>query len=197
MPYNICVVRANSRATIWSFDHLVIGHLRLCRAMWFLHPISARLIHSRLSTHQLARSTYWLFYLLIATVLVLTACKSNATPTPTPIPTRLTGDLTGTLVLENGCLRVTSRYGSGSYTLVFAPELTVTVDGDAILVFNEATGQTVVVYTGQLVFIGGGAVYSSEQFGDEMQARLPANCPGPPYWFAGSVEPLEASDTPE
>jgi hypothetical protein len=90
--------------------------------------------------------------------------------------------LIGDLVPVDGCLRVNSIYGDGSYLPIWPPEFTLQVQGEALQVL-DGDGQ-VVARAGEEVSMGGGEGTSSPPPGEASQ-QLPPGCTGP-YWIVGT-----------
>ncbi len=125
---------------------------------------------------------------VIAVVLsVVTACNTSFAPGATQPPqvavTRLAGEVSGELVVVDGCLRVNTDHSSTSYLLVWPPGFTVDVDGDVVQVADTIMGEAVVWRVGEGVWLGGGTI--SDIAWTDLSA--PANCPGP-FWIAGGLE---------
>ncbi len=100
--------------------------------------------------------------------------------------------LEGTLVVQDGCLRITRDEGS-SHLIVWQP--------DYFLNSREGTTEildrngVVVAQVGEAVRMGGGEV-PVEAFERNLREPLPAACTGP-YWVMGEIESLEAQSIPD
>jgi hypothetical protein len=158
----------------------------------YLTAVQSLLRH--LSTQQIARLPATR-PVLITIALAMTACNTasiaNSTSAPQEhiVATRLTADLTGKLVMVNGCLRVNASPGDVSHLLVWPPEYTgkVSVENDTVQVVDR--GRTVVWHIGDVVHLGGSGVLLIEDLDKQLREELPANCPGP-YWVIGDVAGL-------
>jgi len=92
--------------------------------------------------------------------------------------------LQGKLTAADGCLYVDDSNSDTSYLLVWPPDFTLSMEADAVLLFNGA-GE-VVARVGEEVRLSGGEVKSVRYLDELVRQSLPADCPGP-YWIVGDV----------
>ena len=90
--------------------------------------------------------------------------------------------LLGKLTAADGCLYVDDSNSDTSYLLVWPPDFTLSMEADAVLLFN-GTGE-VVARVGEELRISGGEVKSVRYLDEQVRQSLPADCPGP-YWIVG------------
>lgn len=93
-----------------------------------------------------------------------------------------TAEMIGQLVVENRCLRLIDTFSETSYLLIWQPEHSLHVEGEAIWVGNETTGM--VVRVGEEVCVSGGVKETATDLGQHLQQQLIPGCPGP-YWIVG------------
>jgi hypothetical protein len=108
--------------------------------------------------------------------------------------TRLTAQLFGTLVDQDGCLRVQPDTGGTSYLLAWPPDFEVRVEGDTVHVVT-ADGEQVTLGMGDAVYLSGGEVKSADYLSQPVRQALPAQCEGP-FWVVGAEVRLDATATP-
>jgi hypothetical protein len=95
--------------------------------------------------------------------------------------------LTGTLVVEDGCLRVREDEGDSSYLVIWQPDYYLT-DSDGVLEILDRGG-FVVARVGEPIRLGGGATSAGAAvINPQLQTSIPSSCGGP-YWFMGGIEP--------
>ncbi|MEQ8675562.1 MAG: hypothetical protein RLP44_29120 [Aggregatilineales bacterium] len=95
-------------------------------------------------------------------------------------------ELTGTLIEENGCLYVQSDTGGEQYLIIWAPEYSVSVLNDAVIVMDELGAEAVRV--GQQVYLGGGEISTNAQADFEAErGLLPIEGCSGQYWIMGDV----------
>jgi len=159
--------------------------------------------------------------LLGLALLALAACgAADASPTPataasrppaTPMPpvafprmapvagerARMAALLKDTLVLVDGCLRVTSDTGT-DYLLLWPQDVALKTDGGDIRVVGPA-GQVLWRVGGRVAFGGGEMPRDWTPLSTPVRVRLreapPARCPGP-YWIAEMMTADRATSTP-
>jgi hypothetical protein len=99
---------------------------------------------------------------------------------------RMTGEMTGKLVLVNGCLRVAPSNEGDSYLVVWGPSYSLSVENETIQI-HDGAGR-IVARVGEEMYMGGGRAptlnYPSVDRG--LEKELPPECPGP-YFIAGDV----------
>jgi hypothetical protein len=88
--------------------------------------------------------------------------------------------LTGTLRLEEGCLRVDSLHGDGSLLPIWPPGYTLRAEGEQVLVI-DGEGQAV-ARAGEEVYMGGGSVPVTDEW---VLQQIPPACRGE-YWVVGT-----------
>ena len=95
-------------------------------------------------------------------------------------------ELSGTLTEENGCLYVQSDTGDERYLVVWAPDYSVSVLNDAVIVTDAMGAEAVQV--GQQIYLDGGEIPTNAQADFEAQSGLLpiAGCAGQ-YWIMGEV----------
>ena len=105
-----------------------------------------------------------------------------AFPRQEPVPrATMEAELIGTLVLVDGCLRVNSIHGDGSYLPLWPPEFGLAAEGDSVRVLDGA-GEAV-ARVGEEVYMGGGT-RSLESIPESAREQLPPGC-GEPVWIVG------------
>jgi hypothetical protein len=93
----------------------------------------------------------------------------------------MAAELVGELVLEDGCLRIESIYGDGSYLTIWLPEFKIIFDGGVPVVLD---GEGVVVgKVGEEIYMGGGEGREQSMLAC-VRTQLPPTCGGP-YWLVG------------
>jgi len=140
-------------------------------------------------------------WLIAGLALLAAACgalapQATLTPTASSTPqvfaTRLTGQLTGQLVLVGDCLRVQSQAVAGeSLLLVFPPGLTASLGRGTVLVSDFQDKKEFNWRLGDIVTLAGGNV---AQLDPVLQQHVPAGCAAP-YWVVGGIA-ASASPTP-
>jgi hypothetical protein len=109
-----------------------------------------------------------------------------AFPRQTPVEgmrATMAAERIGTLMLDDGCLRVSSIYGEGSALPVWPPEFALREQEGEIQVI-DGEGQ-IVARLGQEVYLSGGEG-SATAMPDCVREGLPAACTGP-YWIVGDT----------
>jgi len=94
--------------------------------------------------------------------------------------------LTGTLVMVEGCLRVTNDFGD-NYLIVWPSDVTLSTNSDVIEIHNRS-GQIMARVGGEVNF-GGGEVSQTVAAQSSRQIRQPAAICLGPYWLAGEIIP--------
>ncbi len=100
--------------------------------------------------------------------------------------------LEGTLIVQDGCLRVTGT-GGASHLVIWQPDYLVNNRYGVLEVLNR--DGAVVARVGKLVHMGGGEV-PLDRFERDLREPLPAGCTGP-YWLMGDIETLAAQAIPD
>lgn len=149
----------------------------------------------------LMKKSTWLYLFLAILILPLTGCSEQSERTEQPANTapalfflvqldKFIGELypdalaTGILALDNGYLRLKSRFGIGeSNLIVWPPGYSARVDDDVVHVIDK-DGKNV-ANTGDEIYLGGDQV-SAEIVERYIGYSLPADCKGP-YWLVGQI----------
>ena len=133
--------------------------------------------------------------LLFSLCALLSACAAppvavtSTGPAPTTAPvavTQLMAELTGTLQIENGCIRVQGSNDKGSILLVWPPDLSATIQGNSVHVVSGLVSgihEEFVLQAGQSVDLGGGTFSDVNQ---QLKSTEAGGCPGP-YWVVSEV----------
>jgi len=100
-----------------------------------------------------------------------------------PFPDAL---ISGTLVLEGGCLRLNPSEGGPSYLIVWPSHVTFDTQGDLLRVVDH--DNQIAAVPGEQIVLAGGEVDRSSQIMSQLQQPLPSNCQGP-LWLAKSLAP--------
>lgn len=104
----------------------------------------------------------------------------------------MTSEISGTLVLVDGCIRVYDAETETSWLLIWPPTFSLNAENNSIQILD---GQdNVVARVGDSVRIDGGEIWSPSYFSETMQPNLPADCPSP-YWIVG--DEVNAIKSPE
>jgi hypothetical protein len=96
------------------------------------------------------------------------------------------GEIHGTFVASGPCLRIIERQGQTSYLLIWPSHITLSVTDDTLEVIDHKTQATALL--GDQVHFGGGEMATASHIVQELQAPLPASCPGP-YWLTSTIIP--------
>ena len=96
-------------------------------------------------------------------------------------------DLKGTLMLEDGYLRVSSSYSDTTELIIWPYGYSLNVEGDDIRII-DGDGQ-VVARVGDNIYVVGGEVPLIVVWKD-IRGLLPSDCTGP-YWLASDVRVME------
>jgi hypothetical protein len=92
------------------------------------------------------------------------------------------GEINGTLVLVDNCIRVDSDYSNTSYLLIWPPYFNMTTEDGTINILN---GNGVIVsHIGDKVHIGGGEIKLLSMLDKPIQEQVPPQCAAP-YWVIG------------
>lgn len=138
-----------------------------------------------------ARIFQWTFRSILATYLTfnLIACNLKTPLFPTPknqvLVTAMMADLEGALIIRDGCLRVKTAETNEGYSLVWPPEVRMTLEGDHIRVESGLVSgiyEKHVFKPGDTVRLAGGMVGKPNE---QLLSTIPPGCPGP-YWVVGS-----------
>ena len=136
------------------------------------------------------KSISWVHLFAVFTWLIISASAcinispSAHNPTMEIFVTAFMADLRGTLIEEDGCVRVKDDRGK-EFTLVWPPDLRLIKEGNLIRIesglvsglYNER-----IFHIGDMVELAGGFVGQPDE---QLMDTIPANCPGP-YWVVGS-----------
>jgi hypothetical protein len=96
------------------------------------------------------------------------------------------GEVSGTLVVVDNCLRVNTPSGS-SLLIIWPPDVTLAQESD-IITIRDASG-TDVAQVGRDVYLGGGGLSTAadlEAISQPLRQTPPESCPGP-YWLVGET----------
>lgn len=146
----------------------------------------------------------WLAFITLS--LTITSCNANSVSTTpmTVLPTdsvvffprqklvdgewiRLSGEIYGEIIEEDGCLRLNSNEGRESYLIIWPPDYSLNTENDTIQIYNAA-GQ-IMGTIGERVHMGGGEINSLEgviSVDQQLLEELPPNCTGP-YWISAGI----------
>jgi hypothetical protein len=100
--------------------------------------------------------------------------------------------LEGTLIVEQGYLRVIDAYG-GNHLIIWQADYFLN-NRAGVLEILDGEG-TAVARVGEAIRMGGGES-RPEAFERNLREPLPSVCPGP-YWLMGDIESLEAQAIPD
>ncbi len=92
------------------------------------------------------------------------------------------GEIDGTLVLVNNCIRINSDQAKESYLLIWPPGFDISVK-DSMVEILDSEGQ-VVAHIGDMVQIGGGEIPLLSMLDKFIQEQIPAQCSAR-YWVVG------------
>ena len=92
--------------------------------------------------------------------------------------------LEGTLVLQDGCLRVRDDDGDEGYLIIWQVDYYVNSNAGTVEILDQ-NGQ-VVARVGEVIRMGGGEVQMTEELRQQLREPLPDQCPGP-YWLMGEL----------
>jgi hypothetical protein len=92
------------------------------------------------------------------------------------------GEIDGTLVLVDNCIRIVRDDANISYLLIWPPDFDISIENDAIAILNES-GE-IVAHIGDMVHIGGGGINSLIMLDKYIQEQVPPQCTGS-YWVVG------------
>ncbi|MBZ5712903.1 hypothetical protein [Nannocystis pusilla] len=95
--------------------------------------------------------------------------------------------LSGTLIEQSGCLRVSPDGQQPGHLLIWQPGYTARRAGDRVEIV-DGTGK-VVARVGEPLRTGGGGVPMSDALRQQLKAPLDAACVGP-YWLMGQLQAL-------
>lgn len=90
----------------------------------------------------------------------------------------------GELINLDGCIRIRDGESGVNYAIVWTPDVSATIEGDAVRVISgmvSGNSSEVVLHFGDLVRLSGGETAHPDE---ELLENLPANCQGP-YWVVG------------
>jgi len=104
----------------------------------------------------------------------------------------MTGEIFGTLVTVENCIRVNANDPDISYLLIWPPDYTVITENDTVRILNGES--KIVSSVGDRVRISGGEVTLLSFFDESIQQELPPSCMGP-YWIVGDeISTIEISE---
>lgn len=87
------------------------------------------------------------------------------------------GEIEGTLVLVDTCLRVYNDQANTSHLLIWPPGFNLTNENDTIEILNS-DGE-IVAQIGDRVQMGGGEIHSKTMLEKSIQEQVPPQCTGP------------------
>jgi hypothetical protein len=107
---------------------------------------------------------------------------------------RMTGEIYGMVVEENGCIRLISSNGGTSYLVIWPHHYWPDVENGRIQILDE-TGQVAAVVGQETeVHMGGGEGESLEgtfYVPEQVVQAIPAECPGPYFISGGFIQESE------
>ncbi len=94
--------------------------------------------------------------------------------------------LAGTLVVEDGCLRVAEGGGDSSHLVIWQPDYFVN-NKDGLIEILDREG-AVIGRVGEQLRLGGGEIRLTQTLLSQLREPIPAGCAGP-YWLMGELVP--------
>jgi hypothetical protein len=92
------------------------------------------------------------------------------------------GEIRGTLVLSDNCIRVDEDGSDESYLLIWPPDFNMTIENGTIEILN-GDGE-IVAHIGDMVHIGGGEIPLLSMLDKSIQEQVPPQCSAR-YWIIG------------
>jgi hypothetical protein len=94
--------------------------------------------------------------------------------------------LEGTLIVEQGCLRVRPAWKGPSYLVIWQPDYYLTETEGALEILDRSGA--VVARVGEPIAMGGGETSAgAAELHPQLIAPIPAECGGP-YWIMGTLQ---------
>jgi hypothetical protein len=142
--------------------------------------------------------------IVFSLLISLAACSENAPEVPAIAPrptaeviiTAWTAEVIGELINLDGCIRIRDGVSEVNYAIVWTPDVSATIEGDAVRVISgivSGNSSEVVLHFGELVRLSGGETTHPDE---QLLENLPANCQGP-YWVVGfEVGTVQTTEVP-
>jgi hypothetical protein len=92
------------------------------------------------------------------------------------------GEIRGTLVLADNCIRVDEDDSDESYLLIWPPDFNITIENGTIEILN-GDGE-IVAHIGDMIHIGGGEIPLLSMLDKSVQEQVPPQCSAR-YWIVG------------
>ena len=92
--------------------------------------------------------------------------------------------LEGTLVVQEGCLRVAGNDGGSTHLVIWQTDYFLN-DNEGIIEIWDRNGETV-ARVGEEIRMGGGEVALTDELKQQLREVLPERCAGP-YWLMGEL----------
>ncbi len=92
------------------------------------------------------------------------------------------GEIDGTLVMVNNCIRIQSDEAKESYLLIWPPDFDISIEDGTIEILNG--DDTIVAHIGDMVHIGGGEIPLLSMLDKSIQEQVPPQCSAR-YWIIG------------
>ena len=92
------------------------------------------------------------------------------------------GEIDGTLVLVDNCIRIDSDEANESYLLIWPPDFDISIEDGTIEILNG--DGTIVAHIGDMVHIGGGESPLLSMLDKSVQEQVPPQCSAR-YWIVG------------
>jgi hypothetical protein len=92
------------------------------------------------------------------------------------------GEIDGTLVLIDNCIRIDSDEAKESYLLIWPPDFDISIEDSTIEILNG--DGTIVAHIGDMVHIGGGGIPLLSILDKSVQEQVPPQCSAR-YWIIG------------
>ena len=148
-----------------------------------------------------------IYTLIVSSLLSMVACTLLPTPTPTSIPsstptiyiliTAMVARTEGKLVNEDGCIRVISSETDPGETLVWPPDLKMSIgDGGIRVVSGIVAGdrREYDIKFGEWVIASGGIYRNLDE---QLKETIPDHCPEPYFVVGGIMDPTPITPEPK
>jgi len=107
-----------------------------------------------------------------------------------------TAEVTGELINLDGCICIRDRESGVYYAIVWTPDVSATIEGDAVRITSGITSgnsSEVVLHFGDMVRLSEGEITHPD---DQLLQDIPANFQGP-YWVVGfGVATVQVAEVP-